>query len=61
MNKDLVKTKRIKKDLSKIIRDELGYTNGWRIPEKDYENHCDKAVERIMRILKSRKILNEIN
>ncbi len=47
----------IKKSFAKIIRNQLGWTNGWSTPDSNYEKECLKASERIIQSLKRRKII----
>lgn len=49
-----------KNDLAKIIRHELGFTNGWWVDEDSYMQHCEKAAKRIISMLKRRKVLKNV-
>lgn len=37
-----------KEEISDLIEETLGYTNGWRIPDEDYKMHCDLIAEKIV-------------
>ena len=40
-------TDKQKQHIAKIINSELGFTNGWSIGDKEYDEHCLKAANRI--------------
>ena len=48
-------TDKQQRHISNIIQSELGFTNGWWIDEKSYDEHCMKAAKRIRTYL--RKVL----
>lgn len=35
------------KKFSEMIADELEFTNGWKIADADYKNHCNNVAEKI--------------
>lgn len=37
------------KKISRWIDSELNFTNGWRIPDEDYEEHCTKVATKIVK------------
>ena len=49
-----------KHDLAEIIRSQLSFTNGWWIDEKSYQEHCDKAALRIIKLMRRRKVLKNV-
>lgn len=48
-------TEKQRKHIAKIIERELGFTNGWRIDDKSYTEHCRITVKKIERYLKNNK------
>jgi len=50
--------KKTRSDLSKIICEELEFTNGWRVSDDAYLELSDKAAKRIMSVLRRRKIIS---
>lgn len=48
-------TEKQQRHIANIIQSELGFTNGWWIDEKSYDEHCQKAAKRIRTYL--RKVL----
>lgn len=53
-------TDKHQQDISKLIEDELSFTNGWVISEESYTEHCIKAAKRIRRYLQRSLGLNQI-
>ena len=47
-----------RRDLAKIIRSELEFTNGWRVSDDTYEEYSERAAKRILSLLKRRKRLS---
>lgn len=39
-------------EAARIIEDELGYTNGWKVPDDQYQEHCRRAAERVAALLR---------
>lgn len=53
-------TEKTKKDLAEIIRSELSFTNGWYIDDDSYDEVCEKAAQRIISLMKRRKVLKNV-
>lgn len=37
-----------KEQISDLIEEKLGYTNGWKISDEDYKKHCDEIADAVV-------------
>ncbi len=51
-----MKEETLKKHISKLIRNEVSYFNGWSVPEETMNKDCDVAAYKVYRYLETRLI-----
>ena len=48
MSAEQDRQKKVQRHAANLIEDQLGYTNGWRVSDEEYQDECLKAAKRVI-------------